>query len=293
MERILVLRGGALGDFIVTLPALALLRARWPRARIELAGNATAAALARDRGLIDVVHSQHEARWSRLFSADPLPADFAGWLAGFDLVLNYWPDPERELGRRFPLRSGQTFLTTSALPSAGPASAHYSAPLRALGPGSGAAWYPLTGDTAPAGRDGPVTIHPGSGSPRKNWPDERWRALLKELPGPVAMILGEAEVERWTPWVADNRVEVLAGRPLAELVAHLGRCRLFLGHDSGISHLAAASGAPCVLLFGPTDPAIWAPPAPRVWVVRRGTDLSALSLADVRQAVDAALADPA
>lgn len=291
MERILVLRGGALGDFIVTLPALALLRARWPRARIELAGNATAAALARDRGLIDAVHSQHEARWSRLFSADPLPADFSGWLAGFDLVLNYWPDPERELGRRFPLRSGQTFLATSALPAAGPASAHYSAPLRALGLGPGAACYPLTGDAAPAVRDGPVTIHPGSGSPRKNWPDERWRALLRELPGPVALILGEAEAERWTSWVADNHIEVLAGRPLAELVAHLGRCRLFVGHDSGISHLAAACGAPCVLLFGPTDPSLWAPPAPRVRVLRKGAELTAIGLSDVRQAVAAALAD--
>ena len=291
MERILVLRGGALGDFIVTLPALSLLRARWPRARIELAGNAPAAALARDRGLIDAVHSQHEARWSRLFSSEPLPADFAEWLGGFDLVINYWPDPERELGRRFPLRAGQTFLTTSALPSTGPAAAHYCAPLHALGLGPGRAWYPLTGDTAPASRDGPVTLHPGSGSPRKNWSDDRWRALLRELPGPVAVILGEAEVERWKPWIADKRGAVLAGRPLAELVAHLGRCRLFLGHDSGISHLAAACGAPCVLLFGPTDPAIWAPPAPRVRVVRRGANMSDLSLNDVRQAVAAALAD--
>ena len=46
MRRILVLRGGALGDFIVTLPALALLRRRWPAARIELTGNSTAAQLA-------------------------------------------------------------------------------------------------------------------------------------------------------------------------------------------------------------------------------------------------------
>lgn len=293
MERILVLRGGALGDFIVTLPALALLRARWPHARIELAGNATAAALARDRGLIDAVHSQHEARWSRLFTPAPLPADFAAWLAGFDLVLNYWPDPEGELDRRFPLRSGQTFLTAAPLPAAGPAAAHYCAPLRALGLEPEAAWYPLTGDTAPAQRDGPVTIHPGSGSPRKNWPDERWRELLPELPAPVAVILGEAERERWAAWTASARGQELAGRTLAELVAHLGRCRLFLGHDSGISHLAAACGAPCILLFGPTDPAIWAPPAPRVRVVRRGENLSDLSLTDVRQAVAAALADPA
>src|SRR3954465_15700140 len=88
MQKILVLRGGALGDFIVTLPALALLRERWPEARIELVGNTTAAEIGRARGLLDVAHSQHEARWGALFSQDTLPAPLASWLAGFDLVLN-------------------------------------------------------------------------------------------------------------------------------------------------------------------------------------------------------------
>src|ERR1044071_6481045 len=118
MKNILVLRGGALGDFIVTLPALALLRQRWPDARIELVGNATAAQLARERELIDVVHSQHEARWSCLFgdASARLPSEFAAWLATFDLVLNYWPDPDGELRRRFPSRSGQVFLGAPAMP---------------------------------------------------------------------------------------------------------------------------------------------------------------------------------
>jgi heptosyltransferase-3 len=291
MERILVLRGGALGDFIVTLPALALLRGRWPAARIELAGNASAADLARSRGLLDAVHSQHEARWARLYSDAPLPGGFAAWLAGFDLVLNYWPDPTGELGRRFPIRPGQTFLTTSALPVSGPASAHFCAPLHTLGLTTERGWYYLGSFPSPAARTGPITVHPGSGSPGKNWPDEQWLRLLRALPGPVAVILGEAEIERWGQRLAGGDVDVMAGRSLESLVEHLGRCRLFLGHDSGISHLAAACGAPSVLLFGPTDPAIWAPPAPHVRVVRPGTSMAAITAADVQRAVDAALAD--
>ena len=101
--RILVLRGGALGDFLVTLPALARLRQQWPEARLELAGNATAAALGVRQGLLDAAHSQHEARWSALYAAAPLPAAFAEWLAGFDLVVNFWPDPDGLLARRFPI----------------------------------------------------------------------------------------------------------------------------------------------------------------------------------------------
>src|SRR5438094_10657829 len=99
MRRILVRRGGALGDFIVTLPALGLLRQRSPGGRIELIGNATAAALAQARGLLDAAHSQHEARWAALFGAGPLPAELAGWLRAFDLVLNFWPDVDGALAR--------------------------------------------------------------------------------------------------------------------------------------------------------------------------------------------------
>jgi ADP-heptose:LPS heptosyltransferase len=53
---------------------------------------------------------------------------------------------------------------------------------------------------------------------------------------------------------------------------------LFLGHDSGVSHLAAAVGTPCVLLFGPTDPAMWAPPGEYVRVIHRGPEMSAISV---------------
>ena len=73
--------------------------------------------------------------------------------------------------------------------------------------------------------------------------------------------------------------------PLPELAAVLSRCRLFLGHDSGVSHLVAAVGTPCVLLFGPTDPAMWAPPGDHVRVLRRGPILDTISVDDVLAAV--------
>jgi len=312
MRRVLVLRGGALGDFIVTLPALAALRTRWPGARLELAGNATAAALARVRGLLDAVHSQHEARWSALFDPAPLPAELAAWLGGFDLVVNYWPDPDGALRRHFPIHAGQTFLTADALPSRGPAAAHYAAPLRELGIESAAPFFTLApvtlrvsaGTVPPLARRAPICVHPGSGSPRKNWPMENWLALIPQLPAPVTVILGEAELPRWsalsptrghdtrTPSnqrLEDKPLHVLVQPPLEDLIAHLSTSALFLGHDSGISHLAA-SGVRCVLLFGPTDPAVWAPPAPNVRVLRPGRELSVISVEAVRQAASA-LAD--
>jgi ADP-heptose:LPS heptosyltransferase len=57
---------------------------------------------------------------------------------------------------------------------------------------------------------------------------------------------------------------------LYELACWLAGASLYVGNDSGITHLAAAAGAPVVALFGPTDPAVWAPRGPRVRVVATG-----------------------
>ncbi|MBL9199438.1 MAG: glycosyltransferase family 9 protein [Opitutaceae bacterium] len=281
MRRILVLRGGALGDFIVTLPALALLRNRWPASRVELAGNFAAAQLAVARGLLDAAHSQHEARWGALFSPAPLQADFAAWLGGFDLVVSWWPDPDGALRRHFPRHPAQAFLAGDAHPQVAPAAAHYCATLRPLGLETREYFVRLAPEsTARAG----IAVHPGSGSLRKNWPLDRWLALVAELPAPVTLILGEAELAR-DSWPTPSGATVLRQPPLEKLAAHLATCRLFLGHDSGVSHLAAACGAPCVLLFGPTDPEIWAPPAPHVRVIKRGDSLDAITLPDVRSMI--------
>lgn len=282
MRSILVLRGGALGDFIVTLPALALLRERWPDAQIDFVGNATAAQLGQPAGLLNRVDSQHDATWRALYSPAPLPAALRLRLASYDLVLNYWPDPDHTLARHFPLRPDQRYLSAAALPTLAPAAAHYCQALAALGLTPKSFHYSLATHHPDPGL---IAIHPGSGSPRKNWPLPHWRELTawlaREHGLTPSIISGEAEPAEvrtlpGTPW---------RNLPLSELLARLSRCRLFLGHDSGISHLAAAAGIPCLLLFGPTDPALWAPPRPQVHVLQRASDLATLPLHAVQQAV--------
>jgi ADP-heptose:LPS heptosyltransferase len=302
MRRILILRGGALGDFIVTLPALAALRAAYPAAVIELAGNAPAAALAVDRGLLDVAYSQNEARWSALCSSSPLPPDFAKWLGTFDLILNFWPDPDATLARHIQNLSVPIFRTSSAHPTRAPAAAHYCEPLRTLGLPITDFFYPLLtrADAQPfRGSDlsainpqllasSPIALHPGSGSPKKNWPLSRWLELaawLRSTHAPDLLIItGEAEDPATRAALAPFGTSVHA-LPLEDLITRLKSCRFFIGHDSGIGHLAAACGVPSLFLFGPTDPAIWAPPAEHVTVLRRSTSLGSVSLPDVQSAL--------
>jgi heptosyltransferase-2 len=120
-----------------------------------------------------------------------------------------------------------------------------------------------------------VAIHPGSGSHEKNWPLENWIALfslnsrfadLKRL----VVISGEADESQTNQLEREwkNRdVRFARNLPLPGLAAVLEHS-VFLGHDSGISHLAAAAGANCILLFGPTDPDVWAPRNENVRVLR-------------------------
>jgi heptosyltransferase-2 len=115
---------------------------------------------------------------------------------------------------------------------------------------------------------------------------------MARLDAPVLLVLGEAERERWNaqdlallPSPHGQRREIADCPPLPALAAALRQCRLFLGHDSGLSHLAAAVGRPCVLLFGPTDPAMWAPPGPRVQVIRRGATPDCISVEEVLEAL--------
>ena len=293
MKRILVLRGGALGDFIVTLPALRLLRERWPLARIELAGNVRAAELGKIAGLVDAVHSQAEARWAQLYGAAPLSPEFVTWLDGFDLIVSFWPDPDGDLRRHF-THHRKAFIAGDAHTTTAPAAAHFCNALRpqdlTTDVFSVHINYPATMLAKAAQRLSGlvnfVAVHPGSGSPSKNWPLERWQQFTTRLNRPLLVITGEAEGEQLF-WPETGTIHNAHHWPLPELGAALSKCTLFVGHDSGVSHLAAASGAKCILLFGPTEPAVWAPPG--AMAIRHGSTLDTISVDELLVAVERAL----
>jgi ADP-heptose:LPS heptosyltransferase len=109
-------------------------------------------------------------------------------------------------------------------------------------------------------------IHPGSGSPHKNWPLERFLETARELRDrdrfqPI-FLLGPVEEETDTisiPAIQTQGFPIIRNLSLPVLTGLLSFCRGYLGNDSGISHLAAALGIPAVVIFGPTDPYFWGP----------------------------------
>jgi ADP-heptose:LPS heptosyltransferase len=273
--RILVLRGGALGDLILSLPVLSALRSELRPAHLELCATFPHAELARPN-LADSVTDLNSVAILPLFvGGDDFPRRLVERFGMVDLAVSYLFDPDQVIRRQLG-RAGVRRIVP------GPhrvenelshAVFQLAAPLRQLGVHlvDPVPKLPAGDQVSPLQR---VAIHLGSGSARKNWPVERWVTLASEiekLPAELIVVTGEAD-----KWVAaaflekyqSPQMKVCDSLPALVLAAELRRCRLFVGHDSGVSHLAAAVGTPTVALFGPTDPAIWRPLGGHVTVVR-------------------------
>jgi heptosyltransferase-2 len=92
---------------------------------------------------------------------------------------------------------------------------------------------------------------------------------------------------RWCAGPEEDLAGAVRIDDLYHLACWLRQARLYVGNDSGISHLAAAVGIPTVAIFGPTDPAVWAPRGAHVAVVRAPDgDLHALPVSQVAAVVD-------
>jgi heptosyltransferase-3 len=103
-----------------------------------------------------------------------------------------------------------------------------------------------------------AAIHPFSGSSKKNWPLERFRNVAGLLDLPV----------KWSAGPDEKLEDAVRFDDLYELACWLSTARVYVGNDSGITHLAAAVGTPVVAIFLTTDPEIWAPRGPRVTILR-------------------------
>lgn len=294
-QRALVIRGGALGDFLLTLPVLTALREAAPAAHIEALAYPSFARLAADTRIINAVRSIEYGPMAGFFSRDAsLDAGLREYFGSFDLIISYLYDPDEIFAANLArCGSGKLVVGPSRLSEKSHAIDQLAAPLSELGLplASRAVFLPFA---AEQNAHPTLALHPGSGSPSKNWAPEKWRqlaaALLAEYPGlRVAIIGGEADSAalaalRQLP--PDEHLVFWENLPLHELARQLAGCAAYVGHDTGISHLAAATGCPSLLLFGPTDPGIWAPPHPQVRILRAPENsLDQLPLPNVQSAV--------
>lgn len=287
--KILVIRGGAIGDFILTLPALAALRQQFPAAHLEVLGYPHIVQLAEAGGLVNRVQAI-EARGLASFFArgGELPEDLRDYFSEFNIIISYLYDPDGIFQENVQRCSPGQFIVGPHRPDESArthATRVFLQPLERLAIFDADAVPRLALVPRPSTCDPVLALHPGSGSERKNWPEQKWAELIAQVLATTSVNLllvgGEAEGERLQKLVAalpPTRVTVARNLPLAELARRLQGCVGFVGHDSGITHLAAALGLPCVVLWAHTVEEIWRPQGERVQILRETAGLHNLDV---------------
>ena len=260
MKRLLI-RPGALGDFIVSIPAMECLRAGYLEVWSALRNVPLAARFAD--------HARSLAStgldWLELNGpSEPLLET----LRGFDSIVS-WYGASRPEFREAVAALRLPFQFFPALPPVGcvtHAADFYLEQARSI---ASCACDGIPRIACHATRANFAVIHPFAGSPRKRWPLECFHELAQRLARRMPV-----------EWCAGQDDELPGARrfeDLYDLACWLATARIYIGNDSGPTHLAAAVGTPVVALFGPSDPAVWAPRSPRV-AIAAGPSLDAITI---------------
>ncbi|MBM4060407.1 MAG: glycosyltransferase family 9 protein [Planctomycetes bacterium] len=281
MASVLVLRRGGLGDTLLLAPLLRALRRCWPGARLCLAGVREFAEVLAAFGCADEAWSSEDlatwalggdaaagaaararlCRFAHVYADAGLPA-----FPGSPATTTF--DPRRHVpGVPFGLQlARQVGLEPDWPGDAQLAPARLARPLA------------------------PIALAPGSGGRTKCWPRARWLELAALLGprAPLQVVVGPTELEADDPrrWPWPDGTQFLCGRTALQLAQALAAAGSYVGNDSGTTHLAAMLGVPAVALFGPSDPAVWAPVGAHVRVLEApGRDLAALPAGAVAAAL--------
>jgi heptosyltransferase III len=286
MKRVLVLRPGGLGDLVITLPSIRLLRRTHPDVPLHLAAGPEQGAVLAAAGVVDRVFDLGDRTWAPLFSEassglDPLPGGPTSAIWSWFLK----PPAAAFLRNAASLAADGAHVLSIDPGCPGPLSRDFfERTAAAAGVRVGDDDFdecrrlpPIRPRVEPPIAGGFVLVHPGSGGRRKRWPLDRFLDLVGLLAGrglPGLLVTGPAETDGMP---APERIPLPSGwrlvssPPLVELAAWLFACRLFIGNDSGVTHLAAAVGAPTLAFFLDENLPAWRP-------FGRATVLSAASI---------------
>jgi ADP-heptose:LPS heptosyltransferase len=255
---------GALGDFIATIPAIDYWKKRNKQEKLVMLGGPAIGAFAFEMGIVDEFLDVNKSQYAMLFS-DFFKPEIAEFFARFSQAIVFAESDSRFVinlqESRIPCLHQPPFPQNrmhvvdyhlSLLADVSKLSETEKTPRLAL------LSDPTTGPgLSNAPQPGFIAIHPGSGSPKKNWPFGNFLSVAGYFRGSgrsIVWIKGPAESYSGIP-EADF---LFADQSLMELANLVNRCDLFIGNDSGVAHLAAALGCKTTVLFGPSDPYNWA-----------------------------------
>lgn len=287
---VLVIHPGSMGDVILSLPALRAIRRRWPSQSLLLVAKGEIGSLLHRCHEVDHSFKFESGVWASLWSSGELVAPEVQTLLGrCDAVIAWFSQRQDAMKRVFSSAGvGDVRIGSPHDPELGSVhqtdrygeaigiddvSAHEaSCPLRL--PASMAREGAQLIDQRRCNRSaGFVVLHPGSGSRDKCVSPARLKDLvtgLSERGRNPLIICGPADHEQAAliQRELDGSVPAVVDLPLSTAAGLLCCATAYIGHDSGLTHLAAALGVRTLAIFGPTDPARWAPRGRHVYILR-------------------------
>ncbi len=295
-----MIRPGALGDLVVTLPTFEAIRKYFKNARIDIMGYSSYLEIVKGRFYADTISRFDQADIASLFTKNSnVPASLINKLSNMDLIIAFVSDKDQVMVNNLRAAGVKHVIHYEPFPSEGEdihVIDHFlkcldllvidhsnKIPKIFLRDEDILLGEKFLNDRVVNPKKMLVAMHPGSGSRQKCWPTDRYVELIlwlkKEMDAQILLISGQADtgiVEALRDKVRDNFI--LADQlPLPILAAIIKRSNLFVGNDSGITHLAAAVGTPTITIFGPTDPRMWGPRGEQVKILYKKSPCSPCS----------------
>lgn len=296
IKRAVVIRTGAIGDCILVAPVLAAIRKRWPKCWIDLFEPQRMATLMLSSGLVDGFHDVQSRSLAGFYIEDgQLDSRCVDLFSRSELVLAYADDADKVFESHLKFCTRGKVIVAPPRPSED-GNIHcvdlLLSPLKEFGipDADRVPQFRLSSSVGlPLTKMRTLAAHLGSGSKKKNWPSESWCQLLnwflEHSDWKILLVGGESEdaaLREISVQLPTNRIEIAQELPLDELARQMSVCDAFIGHDSGITHLAAALGLPVLAIWGATNESIWQPLGKSIRLVRGGANLDKLSVESVQ-----------
>ncbi len=297
MTRTLVWHQGALGDLILSLPALHCIKDSGTSVHLHLISRRDIFDILIESSLADEVSSIEDGLFADLFVRHSTSKRAAKFLSSFSKAFIFMKRADEDFKENLRKHIPKCFFIATGLPHG--CVAHMSAvqvkQLAQLGIVGGEIPPLKASHFLPPDHRGKevITIHPGSGGQKKCWSLVRFLELMELLARKKRFyfyfMLGPAEATDLQgiseKFISAKGIDgsVIAGRPVSSIAPLLKSASVHIGNDSGITHLASALGTPTVAVFGPTDPKVWGPRGRRVSIVRSGVPCSPCAEKDRQQ----------
>ncbi len=307
-KHVLVLHQGAIGDFILTLSVIQAVSEFLGGADVTVVASAPSARLAAGRSVIRQSFHPDQVGGHGLFQIDgPLDKRLLNLLGQADWVLSFLGGQDERTHARLKAHTRRQVISVNPRPTdetlrqrrhitrqwcddirqAGLDIPDPSPPVIRLDD------HHRTGHMQETRSRCRIVIHPGSGGRHKCWPVENYFTLADSLRNAeVIWMLGPAEVERDQQLAdavhhrsADNSEPVVIEADLLQAAKMIVSADLYIGNDSGMTHLAAALGVPTIAIFTTTDPAVWAPHGEHIQVMDNRSAGGSLTMERVSQVV--------